>query len=53
MECFPGDFFAIFNEKRQNFSLWVAGWSLAIKSKHFEDFLYFPNFLSQLRKFGK
>ena len=53
MECFPGDFFVIFNEKRQNFSFWVAGWLLVIKSKHLGDFLYFPNFLSQLRKLGK
>ena len=35
-------FFAIFNEKTSKFGFWVAGWALAIKSKHFRGFLEIP-----------
>ena len=39
MECFTADFLEFFIKKRGNIGFWVDGWVLAIKPKHFRDFL--------------
>ena len=39
MDSFTADFFATFYHKTSKFGLWVEGWVLAIKPKHFRDFL--------------
>ena len=39
MECVTADFFTIFYQDTSNFGFRVDGWVLAIKPKHFRDFL--------------
>ena len=39
MECFTADFLQFFLPKNVKISIWVDGWVLAIKPKHFRDFL--------------